>query len=305
MPKLWHRVGQLGPSIHCAGHGGHKGVKKKKKKQKVRDAGFLRAGTTARDAVRIASVDDRRAQRSLKQRERRRRQRAHRRHAIVAASGPEEQSGQQHRRPSNLSRESRQKHQAARNRRRNQQRRLQRRLQQRRTTIATLVSSVTQQSETTDQEVQQLLTEQPASNWCAVHHTDEPVGSTRRPDDGILLVVTARVYGKECRALVDSGATRSFITPAAVLRCGLHTTHQETLLELADGRKLLSQGYCPHVVCNVSGKSCKVDFTVCPLMTKIDLILGMDWLRLTNPLIDWTTPRIVFVSDATTSAAVG
>ena len=163
------------------------------------------------------------------------------------------------------------------------------------------MQSVTHRSETTAQDVELLIDHdwrkstvpqeksepgkpiqstkrQPATDWCAAHHHDGPVGKSRDKDDGILLVVDARIFGKPCRALIDSGATRSFITPAAVLRCGVHSVHQETLLELADGRKLLSQGKCPHTIIAVSNKNCKVDLTVCPLMKNIDVILGINWL---------------------------
>ena len=56
-----------------------------------------------------------------------------------------------------------------------------------------------------------------AALWCVVRPQDGPVGQHREKDDGVLLVVTAQLYGKKCRALVDSGATRSFIMPTAVL----------------------------------------------------------------------------------------
>ena len=38
----------------------------------------------------------------------------------------------------------------------------------------------------------------------------------RSEEDGILLVVLARIFGREIRALIDSGATRNFISPAGV-----------------------------------------------------------------------------------------
>ena len=53
---------------------------------------------------------------------------------------------------------------------------------------------------------------QPATDWCAAHRQDGPVSKSREKDDGILLVVDARIFGKQSRALIDSGATRSFIT---------------------------------------------------------------------------------------------
>ena len=43
-------------------------------------------------------------------------------------------------------------------------------------------------------------------------------------DDGILLVVTARINGHSVRALIDSGATRCFMTPACV-HCGATKGH--------------------------------------------------------------------------------
>ena len=39
---------------------------------------------------------------------------------------------------------------------------------------------------------------------------------TRKVEDGLLMVVAARIYGKPVRALIDSGATRCFVTPACV-----------------------------------------------------------------------------------------
>ena len=44
---------------------------------------------------------------------------------------------------------------------------------------------------------------------------------SRKIEDGLLLVVAARIYGKQVHALIDSGATRCFITPACVKAIGL------------------------------------------------------------------------------------
>ena len=43
----------------------------------------------------------------------------------------------------------------------------------------------------------------------------------RSVKDGLLLVVTARINGHSFRALIDSGATRCFVTPAYVIAMGL------------------------------------------------------------------------------------
>ena len=59
-------------------------------------------------------------------------------------------------------------------------------------------------------------------------------------DDGLLLVVAARINGHSVRALIDSRATRCFVTPACVAAVGLMGKPQDTFLELGNGQKLLS-----------------------------------------------------------------
>ena len=39
----------------------------------------------------------------------------------------------------------------------------------------------------------------------------------RTIDDGLLLVVPTKVYGKEVKTLIDSGATRCFVTPSYIV----------------------------------------------------------------------------------------
>ena len=64
----------------------------------------------------------------------------------------------------------------------------------------------------------------------------------RAEEDGILMVVPARIFGREICALIDSGATRNFISPAGVTQCGLTVKSHNTFLELGDGKKVLSRG---------------------------------------------------------------
>ena len=66
--------------------------------------------------------------------------------------------------------------------------------------------------------------------------------NVRNEDDGILLVVPARIFGHEIRALIDSGATRNFISPTGVMQCGLNIESHNTFLELGDGKKVVEPG---------------------------------------------------------------
>ena len=56
-----------------------------------------------------------------------------------------------------------------------------------------------------------------ATAWVRVAEGTEKVEKERKVDDGILLVVPACIYGHKVRALIDSGATRCFISSGAVL----------------------------------------------------------------------------------------
>ena len=56
-------------------------------------------------------------------------------------------------------------------------------------------------------------------------------------DDGVLMVVIVLIYGHLVWALIDSGATRCFVSSAAVLPLGLETINDYAFLELRDGKK--------------------------------------------------------------------
>ena len=67
------------------------------------------------------------------------------------------------------------------------------------------------------------------------------------------MIVPARIFGREIRALIDSGATRNFISPAGVMQCGLTVESHNTFLELGDGKKVLSRGRAVNVLVVTSG----------------------------------------------------
>ena len=58
---------------------------------------------------------------------------------------------------------------------------------------------------------------------------------SRRMQDRLFMVVTAQIYGKPVHALIDSGATRCFVTPAYVAVVGLKRQPHDTILELGSG----------------------------------------------------------------------
>ena len=76
----------------------------------------------------------------------------------------------------------------------------------------------------------------------SVVSTENQSTSPRSEEGGILLVVPARIFGHEIRALIDNGATRNFISPSGVTQCGLEVESHNTFLELGDGKKVLSRG---------------------------------------------------------------
>ena len=110
---------------------------------------------------------------------------------------------------------------------------------------------------------------------------------SRRVEDGLLLVIPTKIYGKSVRALIDSGATRCSITPSCVNYVGLKDIPRGVFLELGNGEKYLSRGYVPEVPITTAGLTVKVGLTVTNLLHEVGLVLGINWLQLINPVVDW------------------
>ena len=141
--------------------------------------------------------------------------------------------------------------------------------------------------------------ETPQTQLCAVSFQDQPQ-NPRQQEDGILMVVPARIYGQEICALIDSGATRCFISPAGVTQCGLNVEAHNTFLELGDGKKVLSKGRAVDVPVVTAGYAVKMNLTVSNLLHGVDVVLGMTWMRAANPLIRWSTGNI-YILDSISS----
>ena len=139
----------------------------------------------------------------------------------------------------------------------------------------------------------------PWTQLSAVSFKDQPK-NPRTKEDGVLMVVPAHIFGQEVRALIDSGATRCFISPAGVTRCGLSVESHHTFLELGDGKKVLSRGRAVDVPVVMSDYTVKMNLTVSRLLHGVDVVLGMTWLKAADPIIRWSTGQ-VYIPDSISS----
>ena len=110
--------------------------------------------------------------------------------------------------------------------------------------------------------------------------------------DHLLLVVTVVIHGTPVRALVDNGASRSFVSDELKLRPPLSFVGAYSSLELANGETIVSTGMAPRVLVSIGDVQCRVNLTSIPLMDGISVILGKDWLDTLNPLIDWRSNTV-------------
>ena len=114
------------------------------------------------------------------------------------------------------------------------------------------------------------------------------------------MVVPAQIFGHEVCALIDSGTTRNFISPAGVMQCGLTIESHNTFLELGNGKKVLSRGRAVDIPVVTSSYTMKTNLTVCNLLHDVDVVLGMTWLKVADSLIRWSTGH-VYIPDSISS----
>ncbi|KAK1394816.1 hypothetical protein POM88_013872 [Heracleum sosnowskyi] len=109
---------------------------------------------------------------------------------------------------------------------------------------------------------------------------------------GTLLVnaVTAKV-------LIDSGATRSFISRdfVAKLGCEVRKLHEAISIMLANQDRVLADQICPQCVIEISG--CHFPISLIPFqLGEFDVILGMDWLAENSVQIDCKGKKVILKS---------
>ena len=61
---------------------------------------------------------------------------------------------------------------------------------------------------------------------------------------------------------------------------------------IRNGEKILSRGYIPDVPVVTVGLTVKTRLTVTSLLHDVDLVLGMNWLKLVNPIVDWCGAKL-------------
>ena len=108
----------------------------------------------------------------------------------------------------------------------------------------------------------------------------------------MLLVIPTRIYGKSVCTLIDSAAHTCFVTLSYIATVRRKGIPRGIFLELGNGEKYLSRGYAHDVPVVTTGLTMKVGITVTNLLNNVDLVLGIKWLQLVNPVVDWCGAKL-------------
>ena len=78
--------------------------------------------------------------------------------------------------------------------------------------------------------------------WVAIggEEAQQPTNVSRRIRDGVLFRGAVFIAGRNCIALIDSGAFQSYMAPEIVIVCEVECSPALVHLELADGSKIQS-----------------------------------------------------------------
>ena len=136
---------------------------------------------------------------------------------------------------------------------------------------------------------------------CMIQRTEttaEPIAEGRTDPgsvggDHLLLVLKAVINDTCVFALVNSGATQSFVSEHLHTWPPMESIGAYSSLELANGQTIVAMGIAPNVLVSIGGMVSWVSLTAVPMMEGIQVILGRDWLDTVNPLVDWRTNSLV------------
>ena len=119
-------------------------------------------------------------------------------------------------------------------------------------------------------------------HWVAIgeiaQEEEKMTNAGRKISNGVLFRVAILLAGRTIVALIDSGASQSYIVPKTVALCGLECSPALVHLELADGSKVQSIQKPLAVPCTIGSSICNISFIVTKLLSNVDVVLGMDWL---------------------------
>lgn len=105
-----------------------------------------------------------------------------------------------------------------------------------------------------------------------------------------LLLVNVKIFGRKVVALVDSGATHSFVSADFCQKHGLRFAKRSRVVVLADGTNTDASGVLQSARVSIGQHAEKEDFIVMDMKDEeFQCILGKPWLSQVNPSIDWAT----------------
>ena len=102
-------------------------------------------------------------------------------------------------------------------------------------------------------------------HWVVIGYEDSPKVTSNAGRDikqGILFRVAVSIAGCRCVALIDSGASQSYMAPETVNLCELECHPAVMHLELANGNKIKSLEQTQVTSCTVGMATCAISFTV-------------------------------------------
>jgi hypothetical protein len=107
-----------------------------------------------------------------------------------------------------------------------------------------------------------------------------------------------KVKGYETTAMIDSGAQGNFISPNLVNKLELLWKEKDELYKLVT----VNESLMKYQSDNVNIQTFSIPFDICRMkymgyfdimeISKHDIILGIPWLRASNPKINWKTGQI-------------
>ena len=120
----------------------------------------------------------------------------------------------------------------------------------------------------------------------AVSRVAQLCSSVERPSQ--LLLLQGTLNGFACKFLVDCGASENFVSTGFLSRHNLEFSHQtdQPMVRFPNGDSQSCPGIYSHARINFNGHTTMADFVVTQL-PHFEAVLGMPWLKQTNPSIDW------------------